>query len=104
MGARDRTVVRVVVFVLFGGSDGAGRLERGKTHWARPLAMLLRAALAVSRGRRSDAVALLASAATALHTSNMDLFAATARRRQGELLGGQEGSLLLAEADAWMMN
>jgi hypothetical protein len=90
--------------LLRAAAADARRLEREKTHWAKPLAMLIRAALSASRGRTSDALALLALATTGLDAAKMGLFAAAARRRQGELLGGQEGLALVAEADAWMMS
>ncbi len=83
--------------------DDARRLEREKTPWARPLALLVRAARAESRGRTATALALLAEATISFLAAHMSLFAAAARRRQGELLGGSEGQRLVADAEAWMI-
>jgi hypothetical protein len=47
-------------------------------------------------------VALLGSAAAALDAADMKLFAAAARRRQGELLAGEQGRALVTTADAFM--
>jgi hypothetical protein len=44
----------------------------------------------------------LGSAAAALDAAEMKLFAAAARRRQGELLSGDQGRALVTQADAFM--
>ena len=67
-----------------------------------PLAQLLRAGVAASRGDRTGAVDLLASAVTGFDAADMRLFAATTRRRQGQLLGGDAGRDLMTRADSWM--
>jgi hypothetical protein len=62
-------------------------------------ACMLRAALAERRGQRVPALSLLAQA-EALHASaSMALHVAYARRRRGELMGGDEGDSLVWEAD-----
>jgi hypothetical protein len=70
--------------------------------WADAFAGLVRAAVAVRRGDARTAAALLPEAAGTLDKLTMRLYAAAARRRLGEVLGGDEGRVLVAEADAWM--
>lgn len=72
------------------------------THWGQPLSLLIRAGAAVTRGRVEDAVRLLASAEAGFVAADMALHAAVARRRRGELVGGDEGRALADAADAWM--
>ena len=74
----------------------AKRLESEKVGWSLALALTLRA------GASRDA-ALFAQAAAALDAADMSLYAAAARRRQGELLASDEGRALCEEADAWML-
>src|SRR6185369_12817722 len=64
--------------------------------------LLISAAVAHARGRTDDAAALLGQAIERLESTGMDLHAAVARRRLGELTGGDEGKRLCARADAWM--
>jgi hypothetical protein len=64
--------------------------------------LFIRAGVAAGGGDRPRAIRLLAEAARAFDGVDMALYAAVARRRQGELLGGPEGQALLAQADAWM--
>ncbi|WP_437532454.1 protein kinase [Sorangium sp. So ce726] len=80
----------------------ARRLSREGAPWVAPMAMSLRAAIAAQRGQAASALSLLAAAAAAFDERGMALFAACARRRRGQLLGGDEGRSLVQAADAWM--
>jgi len=80
----------------------AGTIMRERTHWGDPLALLLRASAAATRGENDRATALLGSAEAGFVTAEMALHAAVARRRRGELMGGDAGRGLVATADAWM--
>jgi tetratricopeptide (TPR) repeat protein len=88
-------------FLRAAGRD-AKRLEREKVGWSAALARLVRAGIAGARGDTIRAVRLLREAATQFDEVDMLLFAAAARRRTGELLGGEEGRGLIEGADAWM--
>jgi len=90
-----------VRFLGLAESD-ARRIERERMPWSNPLAQLLRASAAALRGDGSNAIALLASAESGFEAADEGLYAAAARRRRGELVGGQEGSRLMSEAEAWM--
>ncbi len=79
----------------------ARRLERERMPCPAAMARLIRAGVAAVRGD-SRAVDLLAEAAACFEAVDMRLCAAAARRRRGELSGGDEGSSLIADADAWM--
>ena len=88
---------------LLRGAEGhASAIIRERTHWGDPLALLLRAGVAATRGDTSRAVPLLESAEAGLGAADMALHAAAARRRRGELIGGEAGHGLVAAADAWM--
>ncbi len=80
----------------------ARRLEKERRPWADPLARLVRAALAAARGDREGAAETLALAEQELEAQEMALYAAAARRRRGELSGGERGRALVASADAAM--
>ncbi len=77
-------------------------LEREKDVFANAAALLLRAAIAGQKGDVSGAMAILATAVTSAEESDLLLHAAAARRRLGELMGGDEGAALVARADEWM--
>ncbi|MBI3824062.1 MAG: protein kinase [Planctomycetes bacterium] len=77
----------------------ARAIEKEKPAWCRGLALMLRASLAAWSGDRPQAARQLGEAAAALDAADMKLFAAAARRRQGELLGDDP---LIAQADAFM--
>lgn len=70
--------------------------------WSNPLAMLIHAGLARRRGDDSGAVALISQAIEGFTAADMALYAATARRRLGEILGGDRGGELVSQADDWM--
>jgi hypothetical protein len=90
------------VELLRAAERDARRIDRQRAPWAVPLALLLRAAVAHGRGKASEAIAGLADAATKFDAQGMALFAAVARRRRGELVGGDEGRALVDAANAWM--
>lgn len=80
----------------------AARLERGREPYARPMAALLRAGLAVLGGEAERGARILGQAARAFEAQEMGLYAAVARRRLGEILGGDEGGRIVAAAGTWM--
>jgi hypothetical protein len=65
---------------------------------ARPLRVVIDAGLAVLRGDRDAAVTLYREAATGFDALGMLLNASATRWRLGELLGGDEGRTLVAQA------
>ena len=73
-----------------------------KMRWSQPIASLLRAASASVRGRHTDAMDSLSSAAQGFSSVGMSLYAAVARRQLGGLRGDAVGRKQVAEADAWM--
>lgn len=80
----------------------ARRIEGEAMPWSDPLAEMIRASVAALRGDAQAAVGLLASAETGFEGADEYLHAAAARARRGELLGGNGGERLRAEAEAWM--
>ena len=83
--------------------DGAARsLEREDVAWALPLAASLRGASASIRGDAGEALDAMNRAAQGFRAAGMALFAATARKRLGALLGGERGAALSGEATRWM--
>jgi hypothetical protein len=76
-----------------------GRLEREKNPWPVAIALLVRAGIAVLRGDRLGAAALLRDAAQRHDALDMPMEAAAARRRLGDFLGGEEGRALIEQAD-----
>jgi hypothetical protein len=79
----------------------ARRLERENIAWSVELARLVRAGAAVLR-KQPDAALLLREAAAGLEAVHMTIYAVAARQRLGRLLGGDEGTNLVAQAEAWM--
>jgi hypothetical protein len=62
----------------------------------------IRAGLARAGGDDPVAVDQLGRAAKAFESANMRLYAQAARRRLGQLLGGDHGRALIHGADVWM--
>ena len=88
--------------LLRGAERHAQAILRESTHWGAPLALLVRAGAAATRGDAKLARGRLESAEAGFTGADMALYAAAARRRLGELVGGARGSDLVAAADAWM--
>jgi serine/threonine protein kinase/tetratricopeptide (TPR) repeat protein len=80
----------------------ADRIARENMAWSNPLATLIHAALATQHGDLSRAAALTSEAIKGFEAADMALYAAAARRRLGEILGGDQGRELIAQADKWM--
>ncbi|WP_437337918.1 serine/threonine-protein kinase [Sorangium sp. So ce394] len=80
----------------------AARLEREVRRDGAPLAALLRAGVARLRDRPSEAIVQLGAAARGFDAVDMALHGACARRGRGELLGGDAGRALVAQADEAM--
>lgn len=79
-----------------------GKIERERVAWAAPFVPLARAAIADMRGDQATAAALLGSAIAGFDRAEMALYAAAARRRLGDVTGGDAGRIVVREADAWM--
>jgi hypothetical protein len=95
-GADPRSLLRI--------ADGdARRLGREDVAWAQAHARFIRAGIARLRGDLSGARVNLEDAAVRYTAAGMHLCAAATRRRLGELLGGDAGGALVADADSWMM-
>lgn len=80
----------------------ARRIAREKIPWALPFASLVRAGVAHQEGESSKAVNLLSEALEHFDLADIDLYAAAARRRLGQIIGSERGGQLISEADAWM--
>ena len=80
----------------------AALVAREKLAWSDPYVPLIRAGAAELRGERARALGLLEDAAAGFDAAEMPLYAAVARRRAGELSGGEKGLQLLLVADAFM--
>jgi tetratricopeptide (TPR) repeat protein len=103
LAAATQTTHRDERDALVRGAEGHARaILRQRTHWGDPLALLLRAGAAATRGEGERALVLLESAEAGFGGADMALHAAATRRRRGELMGGDAGLSLVASADAWM--
>ncbi len=80
----------------------ARQLRREDAAYARAEGLLVAAAVGAQRGREDRAVELLRAAIEVAREADTALLGATARRRLGEILGGDEGAALIGDADAWM--
>ena len=80
----------------------ADQIARENMPWSNPLAGLIHAALAKQSGDISRAEALALQAVSGFEAADMALYAAAARRRLGELVGGDRGRELIDQAEEWM--
>ena len=83
---------------------GARRIAREKIKGSAGMSQMILAGASAARGRSQEACGLLAAAEIDLTALDMRLHVAAARRRRGQLVGGDEGRSLIAESDAWMMS
>jgi len=70
--------------------------------YANPLATLIRAGLAKQQGDLAGALTLTEKALKEFEAADMRLYAVAARRRLGEMLGGDRGLQLVAQTEEWM--
>jgi tetratricopeptide (TPR) repeat protein len=75
------------------------RVERESMPWANALVKLIHAAVAAARGDRARATATLEAAVANLESCDMRNLAAVARRRHGELIGGDLGRALIDQGN-----
>ena len=80
----------------------AAKISRERMTWSDGLATMVRAAASQIEGRSEESARLLDEAACGFDATDMALMAAVARRRRGQILGGDEGGALIAAADAFM--
>ncbi len=80
----------------------AARIEREKVMWAQPFGDLIRGRAATLRGEPEAALHHMASAETGFSRAGMQMLVAASRRRRGQLISGDEGRDLVANADARM--
>jgi len=80
----------------------AAKIERENMAYANPLATLIRAGIAKQRGDDARALTLTEKALRDFKAADMQLYATAARRRLGEMLGGDRGRQLVAQTEQWM--
>jgi serine/threonine protein kinase/tetratricopeptide (TPR) repeat protein len=80
----------------------ARQLALERMAWSDPLAALIRAGLAYKRGHNREAAEMTSLAIEGFEVTDMKMYAAAARRRLGEITGGERGAELIAEAEDWM--
>ncbi len=102
LAAAGQSGVRNAKPLLAAAEADARRLEGTNLAVAAALARLFRAGVASGRGDEASARELLGRAIENLEMISMHSYAAAARWRLGELLGGQEGRALVDQADSWM--
>jgi hypothetical protein len=78
------------------------KVRRGNLPWALGLADLLDVAVALGRADKTAALTRLDQAIERLDGADMGLYALAARRRRGELVGGDAGKAEVDEADRRM--
>ena len=90
--------------LLAAAESDARRVEGEGRDWCHALARLLQASIAEARGNTERACSLLREAGAGFERTDMQLHAAAARLRLGQLIGGVDGLELDREARAWMAN
>jgi hypothetical protein len=80
----------------------ARRLAREKVRWANALAELIQGMVAWAHGDKAGAAAMLEAAIADFDAADMELYAAAAKIRLGQLLGRSRGNDLMKEAASRM--
>ena len=80
----------------------AKRMANENMPWSNPLAAVIRAGVAATRGDQGRAAELLLSSEAGFRAADMNLYASAAQRLRGKLLGGEPGRQLVTTADEWM--
>jgi len=80
----------------------AHKIEREECPWGLGFVHAVRGGISSTGGDNAAAVEHLTRSAKAFEASNMRLYAQAARRRLGQLLGGDRGRALIQGADVWM--
>jgi len=80
----------------------AQKLMDERMAWSDPLAALIRAGVARSRGDDRKAAEMASLAIEGFEVADMKLYAAAARRRLGEIIGGNRGAELVDMSEDWM--
>jgi hypothetical protein len=107
LNARARTEIALaagrsasgVTALLRSAERSARAIERERLQWGNPLASLLRAGVASVKGEREEAILRAGQAEEGFEAADMALYAAAARRRRGELTGGEEGRALIEASE-----
>jgi eukaryotic-like serine/threonine-protein kinase len=82
----------------------ANRIRQERSSYGDGWAELILAGVAATRGRVEPAIDYLNSSEKKFEEADMGLYLAAARRRRGELMGGDEGRALIKASDDWMSN
>src|SRR5262249_52944302 len=80
------------------------QLRRTGAPWALALASLREASVAARQQQDKTAIANLRHAITVFESADMALYAAAARCRLGELIGGDEGAVLRSQGRQFMVD
>jgi eukaryotic-like serine/threonine-protein kinase len=88
--------------LLRSAARDARRIERRRRPWSDPLAKLIRAGIAAQSRQAEQTLAMLEAAEEEFTAADMELYAAAARRRRGQFVGGEIGRELVVTADDWM--
>jgi hypothetical protein len=79
----------------------ARAIEAERMSWSNPIAKCVRAGIALVQGNPAAGAAWLRQAVAEFGEADMTLFGTAARKRLGEIIGGDEGASLITEADRW---
>jgi hypothetical protein len=88
--------------LLLAAERDASRIARDTMGSCPALAAIIRGSAAAVRGDLTSAARHLEEAVVASDRADMNLVREAARRRLGEIIGGDEGRALVRRADAWM--